>query len=207
VDADCSANLGCDTASGSCSIMKKLQGQACTTSPECASNTCADGVCCDKPCVGRCRACLKTLTGAETGTCSDIMAGIRPTRPAECPLQRATCGNNGLCDGAGACQQVSDGAQCGTYCCGPGNSNANTCHLLCAAGACTDQSGMMAGSCVDDSLCTVDRCETVGTTAVCHNDIACGGNTPCCCVGPNVDTPSCTDTLGCTLGLGNMCTQ
>jgi hypothetical protein len=205
VDADCAANLGCDTTTGSCSIMKKLQGQACNSSPECASNTCADGVCCDTPCGGLCLACLKTLTGAENGTCADIMAGVRPTRLFECPLQRTTCGNNGLCDGAGGCQQTSDGTQCGTYCCGPGNSNANVCRMLCDSGACSDQSGVVVASCVDDSLCTTDRCETVGTTHVCHNDVACGGNSPCCCVGPAIGTPMCTDTLGCTLGLGNTC--
>jgi hypothetical protein len=206
-DGDCAPNIGCNPAAGSCSIMKKLQGQPCNADQECGTNTCADGVCCDRPCNGRCRACVKALTGVENGTCDDIMAGVKPTRPAECPIQKNTCGNNGLCDGDGNCQQIADGTQCGTYCCGQGSGNANFCHLICANGACGNQSGVVAGSCADTSPCTTRaRCNDMGTTHVCQNEGSCNGLLPCCCVGPGV-APACTDIVGCTLGMGGTCMQ
>jgi hypothetical protein len=203
VDADCMPNLGCDPMTGFCSVMKKPLGQSCALDAECVSNLCADGVCCDKPCGGRCRACIKTLTGAENGTCADIMAGIKPTRQAECPIQKNACGNDGLCNGAGGCQQFPDGTQCGTYCCSPGNNNVEFCHLLCAAGACTNQSAMVAGTCDDKNPCNRDRCDSMGTTHVCHNENGC---TPpdCCCVGAG--SPICSvNAMICAQALNGTC--
>jgi hypothetical protein len=204
-DRDCVSPLACDTATGFCSVMKKDLGQACGADPECASGTCADGVCCDRACGGRCRACLKTLTGVQDGTCADVMAGVRPTRQGECQEQRETCGNNGLCDGAGGCQQWPDGTRCGSYCCngGPG-SGANFCHLQCAGGSCSNRTGQQAGSCDDSSPCTRDRCNDGNGSHTCSHDPGCGGLTPCCCVGAT-SNPFCADATGCTAGLGGTC--
>jgi hypothetical protein len=210
-DGDCAPPLACDTATGFCSVMKKAQGQPCADGPECASGTCADGVCCDRACGGRCRACLKSLTGAEDGTCADIMAGVRPTRPAECPMQRTTCGNNGLCNGAGACQQFPDGTQCGTYCCGNGQgqgSNSPFCHLQCQGGACTNQTGAQAGTCDDSNPCTRDRCDNNNdATHTCTHDMGCSGLLSCCCVGGGGGGGGgnfvCADPTVCTISLGH----
>jgi hypothetical protein len=208
VDADCATNLGCDPASGSCAVTRKAKGQPCAADGECSSNICADGVCCDKVCTGRCRACLKALTGSDEGTCADIMAGVKPTRQAECPVQLAACGNNGRCDGAGGCQAIADGTQCGTYCCGGVlGGSANFCHLACAAGACTVQTGTAAGSCDDKSPCTRDRCEDqpAAKTHTCARDGACTAPTGCCCTGLALGVPFCADPSGCTVGLGGTC--
>jgi hypothetical protein len=204
-DIDCAAGAGCDLAAGTCSGMKIAQGQACTANAECGTGICADGVCCDKVCTGRCRACLKSVTGVEDGTCANIMAGVKPTRQTECPVQQATCGNNGLCNGAGECQQFADGTQCGTYCCGGQGGGGNFCHLLCQAGACTNQSGMNAGTCDDGSPCSRDRCEMVNGAHLCTHDGACSGTSSCCCVAGFGGGAFCSDPTGCTAGLNGMC--
>jgi hypothetical protein len=197
-DADCTAPMGCDPASGKCSVMKKARGEACTAAGECLTGFCADGVCCSAACTGRCRACVKELTGRDTGTCSDVMAGVKPTRPAECPVQKATCGNSGLCDGAGGCQQFPDQTECGTYCCGGGGGGPRTCHLLCGGGMCNVQSGTVATSCSDNNPCTDDSCMEVGSNAECRHGGGCGGN-QCCCQQRN-DPPMCINQNACERG-------
>jgi hypothetical protein len=204
-DADCGPNLGCDVAAAVCSIAKKGQGQACNADGECGTGICADGVCCDRVCTGRCRACLKSLTGLDNGTCANIMAGVKATRPTDCPVQTATCGNDGVCNGAGGCQQIVDGTPCGTYCCGGQGSGGNFCRLLCAGGGCTNQSQTMVGSCDDNSPCSRDRCQDMGTTHQCVHDGACTGTTPCCCTGAGIGNSFCADQTGCTVGLGGVC--
>jgi hypothetical protein len=205
VDADCTPGVACDAAMAVCSAAKKSLGQACGADPDCGSNHCTDGVCCNEECAGTCRACIKTATGVDNGTCANVMAGAPPVRPTECPIQKGTCGNNGLCDGDGTCQQFADGTQCGTYCCNGQGNNPDFCRLLCAGGSCSNKSGMVAGSCADTSPCSRDRCDQTGTTHTCVHDGACGGITPCCCVSGGIIGPQCTDMTGCLVGLGAMC--
>jgi hypothetical protein len=198
---DCVAPLVCDVGQGTCGPPKKDVGQPCAMGGECQSSSCVSGFCCNEACDGRCRACAKAVTGAADGTCANVAAGTAPPRAADCPVQ-APCGNNGLCDGAGGCQRTGDGTRCGTYCCG----TLATCHLVCAGGACSDQSGVMAADCNDSSPCSTDRCTSTGTTAVCVHDGACTGATSCCCVTLGIGIlPSCAAADGCMAALGGRC--
>ena len=68
-------------------------------SADCASGFCVDGVCCNTACSGRCKTCKHV---GSVGTCR----GRRRDRPAQ-RVRRdgaTTCGNDGVCDGAGACR-------------------------------------------------------------------------------------------------------
>src|SRR5262249_22236535 len=97
--ADCVAGAAC--VNGSCG--PKPPGAACTAGSECASTICAQGVCCKTACAGTCKSCA--IAGSE-GECIDVPAGADPLN--QCTDQTAmTCGNDGTCDGAGACRQYS----------------------------------------------------------------------------------------------------
>jgi hypothetical protein len=205
VDANCAAGRGCNPATGACSVLKKAQGQRCNTAAECVTGNCTDGVCCNFPCAGRCQACRETATGSPDGTCANVMAGLAPSRPGDCPTQTSPCGNSGLCSGAGACQQIPDGTRCGTYCCGQGQDQTSVCHLVCQAGACNDQSGLAAGTCDDGNACTSDRCNDMVNTHTCAHTGACTGMDSCCCVAPGIGGPFCAEPDGCTDDLGGTC--
>jgi hypothetical protein len=71
-----------------------VNGTPCTSGATCQSTVCADAVCCDQACLGICRGCLASLSGAQDGLCAMYRAGSDPQN--EC--------NAGYgCDGAGAC--------------------------------------------------------------------------------------------------------
>lgn len=86
---------------GSCGL--KSNGAACASGSECLSTFCAQGNCCNAACSGPCQSCA--LFNAP-GTCTNVP--VNAADPAEkCQDQASpTCGTNGKCDGAGACQLV-----------------------------------------------------------------------------------------------------
>jgi hypothetical protein len=84
-------------------------GVACAAPADCSSGFCEDGVCCTVSCLGPCVSCAAPGT---TGRCLPIPAGM-PARPGGCPMQAvATCGDDGTCDGAGACRLWGAGTPC-----------------------------------------------------------------------------------------------
>jgi hypothetical protein len=133
------------------------------------------------------------------------MAGLKPTRANDCPVEQSSCGNNGLCNGNGGCQQIPDGTQCGTYCCTQGPATvAAFCHLVCANGSCSGESNMVAGTCQDTNPCSHNVCQTMGTHHVCRAEGGCDGLLGCCCVALGIP-PMCTERIACINGLGGVC--
>ena len=94
----CVAPNACNGAGG----CKKTNGQTCALGTDCVSGSCADGVCCTTTCTTACMACN---LGGTSGTCSNIVAGMPDTNPAN------ACSGLNLCDGAGACK-LAPGQPC-----------------------------------------------------------------------------------------------
>jgi MYXO-CTERM domain-containing protein len=201
---------------------KKANGATCSYATECTNGHCVDGVCCDLTCDGTCEACTNALTGKTTGNCKPIAAGADPQ--FECNDNGAgNCGQNGSCNGAGACQlyalgTVCQGASCatstsrnipdtcnGTGTCTDGGTQACATGYACLAGVCQT-------SCTDDTACASGSyCDTVAKQCVpdktqgqaCPRDSACAGNANCvdgvCC--DSACTGSCRSCLKNRTGL------
>ena len=93
----------CSAADDEGDVASTTAGQ---TAQQCACQSgqfCVDGVCCDTPCSGDCVACTAALKGSGVdGVCGPIAAGTDPE--SECNAQGvASCGNDGNCNGSGAC--------------------------------------------------------------------------------------------------------
>jgi hypothetical protein len=105
---------------------------ACKASSECTSGFCVDGVCCSSACQGTCMAC--NLAG-KMGRCSPVPAGDLPSRASDCVKSDVTtCGDDGRCDGSGACSKYPDGTTCVAGVC---TGAAVTGIKQCQAGKCT----------------------------------------------------------------------
>jgi len=159
-NADCTSPNTC--INGSCG--KKPIGATCGAAAECDSTFCEQGVCCATACVGICRSC--GLTGT-VGTCASVVAGADPFN--QCTDQGGnTCGNDGTCDGGGACRRYAIGTTCAaSTCSGTTFTPARTCD---GAGTCGTSTA---------TNCGAYRC---GTTGACL--ITCGADADC--VAPNV---------------------
>lgn len=98
-------------------------GWPCDDPSQCQNGTCVDGYCCDSFCAGDpatlCHAC--NVPGAE-GHCTVALAGTDPHQNCE-PDAVATCGKDGLCDGAGACRLYAAGTTCGAAACTAGHQS------------------------------------------------------------------------------------
>lgn len=122
-------------------------GAPCKVGSTCGSGQCVDGVCCDTACTTSCFGCSKASTGLADGTCGPALAGKDPH--GSCKDDGAPdCGNDGFCDGAGACEQYPAKPCTPSPCtkadeCTSGN---------CADGVCCDQP--CSGAC---EACTVAK--------------------------------------------------
>lgn len=125
-DEDCVSPNQC--INGSCG--RKSDGLPCSTSADCKSNVCAQGVCCAEECTGVCKSCA--VDGA-LGTCTNVPAGKLDVQARCLDKGAATCGTNGVCNGAGACQVYPDGTGCPGKCDG---AAASFIPFTCGAGTC-----------------------------------------------------------------------
>jgi hypothetical protein len=142
-------------------------GQTCGVASECASNFCVDGVCCESDCDGLCRSC--SLPNAP-GRCTLVPTGALDPRgaagvtdPAKACVDQgvASCGLNGRCDGAGACQRYMDGSVCQPSSCDPtGNQS--------SIGTCSEGSCKVTTRGCAPHLCNGDSC-----------GLRCDNNTQC----------------------------
>src|SRR5262249_53517743 len=108
-DTHCAnTNLYCNgntTTPGSC-VAKKALGTTCGGNNECGSGFCTDGFCCMTGGCPTCQACNNAA-----GTCANVAANTSDPHN-RCPAS-PPCGNTGVCNGGGACQQQPSTAPCG----------------------------------------------------------------------------------------------
>lgn len=137
-------------------------GSACGTDGECQSAHCVDGVCCNTACDSDCMACTSALKGGGVdGECGPSQAGTDPRE--DCTDDGvASCGNDGRCDGKGACRKYAAGLECAAQTCTGGvKSFAKTCD---GSGACQDNGSQP---------CQPASCNGVVCTGDCAGDNEC----------------------------------
>jgi Carbohydrate binding domain len=213
-NTDCIANSYC--ANAVCLPLKN-QGAPCASNGECNTGSCVDGVCCESACSGSCAACSNAKTAAADGLCRPIIGGTDPDN--ECAQQAtSTCGQDGMCDGAGACRKWTAGTACIGESCSvstyqpPSTCNgAGTCQTpatrscnayMCGATACATSCGSNA-DCTSGYHCAAGACapqETNGTACVVTGDCASGFcvDGVCCDTACNGSCQTCaaTNSLG-----------
>lgn len=148
-------------------------GEECSSNAECGSGRCLDGVCCDRSCAN-CDACRFALTGKSDGTCAPVLAGQDPHEACEDEAATNPCGNDGTCDGEGACRKVG------------------TSHV-CAESACSGGSFVPAATCDGQGECStplpeacgVSVCTATGCRKSCVSQNDCGSASYCKLSGGN----------------------
>src|SRR5581483_6478661 len=83
-------------------------GKPCTADSQCGSGFCTDGVCCETACHESCWTCSAQNT---VGSCVPADVGTYP-RDDCADDGLASCGNDGTCDGSGACRRYPAGTIC-----------------------------------------------------------------------------------------------
>jgi hypothetical protein len=164
-NGDCVAPNVCTMPGPSGSCGKKGPGQRCSAASECKSSFCVDGVCCDQACGGSCRYCAFP---SSPGRCVAVPVDVPDPRMACVDRGAASCGTNGRCNGAGACQSYAPGTVCRARTCDPA-TNRYTDEGVCAGGACAPA----APATCAPFRCNGNRCAT-----------SCSGNDQC--AAPNV---------------------
>jgi hypothetical protein len=166
-DGDCVPPFTCQGTAGSMSCALKKNGLACTAFGQCISGNCVDGVCCGTASCLPCQAC--NLSG--TGVCAPVAAGT-PAPASFCSDQGATsCGTNGKCDGAGACQPYPTGTSCSQASC-PAGASSLTLAGTCQGGVCAKPTS----ACAPYFCNGVNACQTMcGSDTDCQNGSYCTG--------------------------------
>ncbi|MEB2313494.1 MAG: hypothetical protein OZ921_14425 [Sorangiineae bacterium] len=202
----------------------KSKGQSCTRAGECQSGNCVDGFCCDGPCAGKCQACSAALTGGVDGTCSANLGGTDPDD--ECSQDSpSSCGQDGQCDGVGACRKYPSGVACGTTSCSAGNQTGYACNgaglckaaqttpcapYICNGGSCgttcaADTDCVATSYCDSTSHCSPDQ----DKGAVCSSASQCkSGNCVdgvCCDQACTGGCQACSDAAKGTTGADGVC--
>ena len=143
---------------------RKDNGATCSDKDECKSGNCIDGFCCDSACGQVCRSCA--VTGKQ-GTCSPIPDDVADDGGG-CAMQpESSCGNDGKCNGAGACRKWGTSVQCRGATCPPALAT------LTKAASCDGKGTCPPGetqSCGNYKCDTNDMCRTM-----CSSDADCNG--------------------------------
>jgi len=193
----CTATTQCTTGNTcvNSSCGKIPIGGACPSgmNSDCDSGFCVNNVCCNTACTGTCMSCS---LAASVGTCSPIAPGAPPLVAAQCPAAAAsTCGNDGTCDGAGACRKHVSGTQCAAPMCSSATIalSARTCNgagvcgaatsspcgrYTCdtTAGACRTSCTTAATDCVAPNICNANICTLKPTGVACTTAGECASN-------------------------------
>jgi hypothetical protein len=180
-DSDCDVGIAC--VNGTCG--PKQNGQTCKAAGECKSGQCVDGFCCESACSGACRSCG---LASSPGKCTVVGAGNADPR-AICKDAGATsCGQNGRCDGAGACQLYPKTTTCKEESCAsnvytPVSSCDGAGHcvtpalLPCSPFACNGSKCFVActvtSQCVSPNSCVGGSCGLVNNGAACSSGNQC----------------------------------
>jgi hypothetical protein len=189
-NADCAGNNVC--INGSCGL--RTAGSPCSVGTECATGVCsAENVCCDTACSGPCVSCKLPATN---GKCTPIAAGSADTT-GQCGVSLAeTCGNDGKCNGAGACTKHPANTPCAPASC-PSGSATKTLGKTCnGTGSCSVGGGSQA--CAPFTCGGQQNCrDTCVTNADCVAPNTCVGNV----CGKKPGGAPCSSTDQCTTGL------
>jgi len=182
---DSGTGSGSDVAPGSGD-----QGAACVANTDCKGGHCAAGVCCDSACEGTCMACASVFTGEKDGTCAPAKPGMNPRPSQDCKMGTPEeCGNDGTCDGAGACRLYG---------------STQTCAPAVCMGATGAQSYQPVSTCDGKGKCAAPlqscvayNCSPTGGCAKpCTGDDACGAGNYCgadsVCKSKQIDGSACT---------------
>ncbi|HXT97489.1 MAG TPA: hypothetical protein VN853_14400 [Polyangia bacterium] len=134
-------------------------GHACTGASDCVSGFCADGFCCATDCSGTCQTCA---AAGHVGTCIPADVGTDPRH--ECTdTGAATCGTDGNCDGAGACEKY-------------------VASVICSSAGCSGSTLTFAGRCDGNGTCQTTPAQSCapylcGSSAACKT--SCTSDTDC----------------------------
>jgi hypothetical protein len=201
-NADCIAPNTC--VNGSCG--KKPLGQVCSSGPECASNFCADGVCCESACTGSCFSCR--LSGSA-GRCVPVAAGAADPKNVCRDQTPASCGNDGTCNGLGACRKYAANTVCGAASCANGTAR--------AASTCNGNGTCVAGT---TTTCSPYVCNTAGSACFssCQSNTSCAAPNQCvngscgklpnggsCTSGAECQSNTCVDGVCCNTACTGQC--
>ncbi len=148
---------------------------------------------------GLCRRC------SATGACVPATAGLDPYD--QCNEQPVTsCGQDGTCDGAGACRVYDEGTECGATAC----AGAALTTRACSAGACRTTTGDCGGYlCASASACA-DSCggdDDCADGYTCQSG-QCTGQLPdgaTCLNGEQCDSGRCVDNVCCASDCAGLC--
>lgn len=147
-------------------------GKTCAIDTDCALGNCVDGVCCNKSkttCAG-CNACTNLLTGLDDGTCGPVSVGKDPHDTCADETATSQCGNDGTCDGKGACRKVSNSHVCTQASCSSDGKTFTPVTTCDGNGACTT---------VTAQSCAPFQCATTGCLQTCTTQADCVGSTYC----------------------------
>jgi MYXO-CTERM domain-containing protein len=172
-------------------------------------------VCCDSLCNGTCQACTVAKTGQGTdGHCAGIAQGTDPD--SECTQESpTTCGQNGQCNGVGACDTWALGTDCstvpGTNVCN-GNKVVGKVCLGTSTRSCVDSTG---GFDCGAQKCLNGACAACVTSADCSDPNAsyCANGTcaarkvpgSACATGDECLSTFCADGVCCTEACDKQC--
>jgi hypothetical protein len=165
-DADCIPADYCTGPGGHC-VARQIAGVTCTSDDQCATGHCTDGYCCGDPSCGPCARC--DLMGTE-GSCTKIPAGHPDTTGTCTAAPTSSCGEDGMCNGAGGCELWPATTQCGAqscpagtaqvvapFCDGMGNCSMTGTLSNCSPLMCDGASACLL-SCSGDSDCLLGLC-------------------------------------------------
>ncbi len=147
-------------------------GKTCTLDIDCALGNCVDGVCCNKSktACGGCNACTNALTGLDDGTCGLVSAGKDPHNACTDETTTSQCGNDGTCDGSGACRKVSSSHICTAASCSSDGKTFTPATTCDGKGACTIATLQPCGA---------FQCATTGCMQTCTLPTDCVGSNYC----------------------------
>ena len=182
--ADAMAAPICSDAGGA----SKGKAEECSCNNECRSGYCVGGVCCDSACTDGCKACNLP---SSLGTCAFVPSGVKSPDPDFCVAETpATCGQDGTCDGAGACRKYEDGTLCKNGVCdGDGVVNAKACDgkgsctvdvdTPCAPYSCDPKTSQCAEQCSTNALCAAGQTCSASRCGFKLNGFKCSGDDDC----------------------------
>ena len=173
-------------------------GFACAQDADCENGRCVDSVCCESACDG-CNACSNALTGQNDGVCAPVLVGEDPHDACDDETASNQCGNDGTCDGEGACSKVAASHVCAEAGCsadGKSFTPATTCNR--------DGSGTCTTATPQD--CAGFPCTAAGCATPCTQQTDCASSSYCNtgtgkCTAKKSDGTAATNGYECTSGI------